>query len=212
MSFLKNWLLPLGLVLLTLVPVMAGIIRFNEIGNGGPITEENRRFFSEPWIFRIHIFSSSIFGLFGALQFSPKFRAHYPKWHRFSGRILILAAGISAITGIYLTIVFPRLETDGPTLYYIRLVVGIVMITSLINAVLAIRRFDFKSHGAWMIRCYAIGLGAGTQAITHLPWLILYGQLLTGLIRDGAMGAGWLINYLIAEYLVRRGKMTNVKE
>jgi len=211
MSFLKNWLLPLGLVLLTLVPVIAGIIRLNEIGNGGPITEENRRFFSEPWIFRIHILNSSIFGLFGALQFSPKFRSLYPMWHRISGRILIFAAAISAITGIYLTIVFPRLGTDGPTLYYIRLLVGIVMITSLINAVLAIRRFDFKSHGTWMTRCYAIGLGAGTQVITHLPWLIFYGQLPTGLYRDGAMGAGWLINFLIAEWSVRRGKMTIVK-
>lgn len=43
----------------------------------------------------------------------------------------------------------------------------------IILALLAIRRRDFASHGAWMIRGYAIGLGAGTQLLTHLPWFLL---------------------------------------
>ena len=31
----------------------------------------------------------------------------------------------------------------------------------------AIRRRDIPAHRAWMIRAYALGLGAGTQAFTE---------------------------------------------
>lgn len=32
---------------------------------------------------------------------------------------------------------------------------------------LAVRRGDVRSHRAWVVRAYAIGLGAGTQAFTE---------------------------------------------
>jgi hypothetical protein len=44
-------------------------------------------------------------------------------------------------------------------------------VISIVAAVGAIRRCDFVSHGAWMIRGYAIGMGAGTQVLTHMPWV-----------------------------------------
>ena len=55
-----------------------------------------------------------------------------------------------------------------------------------------------------MTRAYAIGLGAGTQVLTHLPWFIFA----TGKPGEGPravmMGAGWLINILFAEWIIRR--------
>ncbi|HEX6941819.1 MAG TPA: hypothetical protein VF128_02760 [Gemmatimonadaceae bacterium] len=30
----------------------------------------------------------------------------------------------------------------------------------------------YAEHGDWMIRAYAIGMGAGTQVLAHLPWFI----------------------------------------
>jgi Predicted membrane protein (DUF2306) len=47
---------------------------------------------------------------------------------------------------------------------------------SILLAVDAIRRRDFVSHGRWMIRGYAIGMGAGTQVLTHLSWFVLVGR------------------------------------
>jgi hypothetical protein len=47
------------------------------------------------------------------------------------------------------------------------------MAASIVLALVAVRRRDFASHGAWMIRGYAIGLGAGTQVLTHLPWFVV---------------------------------------
>ena len=71
-------------------------------------------------------------------------------------------------------------------------------------AVRGIMRRDYVTHGAWMTRAYAIGLGAGTQVLTHMPWFIFA----TGKPGEGAraimLGAGWVINILFAEWIIRR--------
>ena len=68
----------------------------------------------------------------------------------------------------------------------------------------AIRRRRFAEHGAWMTRAYAIGMGAGTQVFTHLPWFLLVGQPTEG-PRAVMMGLGWVINIVVAEWVIRRG-------
>jgi len=53
-----------------------------------------------------------------------------------------------------------------------------------------------------MMRGYAIGMGAGTQALVHLPWLLIVGTP-TELARALLMGAGWVINLAVAEWIIR---------
>jgi len=87
-------------------------------------------------------------------------------------------------------------------LYIERLAFGTAMGASIVLGIDAVRRRDFKAHGAWMMRAYAIGLGAGTQVLTHLPWFILVGKP-GETARTVLMGAGWLINVLVAEWIIR---------
>jgi hypothetical protein len=54
-----------------------------------------------------------------------------------------------------------------------------------------------------MMRGYAIGLGAGTQVFTHVPWFLLFGTP-DELTRAILMGAGWVINLVVAEWVIRR--------
>ena len=49
-----------------------------------------------------------------------------------------------------------------------------------------------------MMRGYALGLGAGTQALTHLPWC-LFPAIQGELSRALCMAAGWAINLAVAE-------------
>jgi hypothetical protein len=56
-----------------------------------------------------------------------------------------------------------------------------------------------------MIRAYAIGMGAGTQVLTHLPWFILVGKPGES-ARTALMGAGWVINVVVAEWIIRRSR------
>jgi hypothetical protein len=55
-----------------------------------------------------------------------------------------------------------------------------------------------------MTRAYAIGLGAGTQVFTHLPYFMLIGLHPGELPRGVMMGAGWIINVAVAEWIIRR--------
>ena len=82
-----------------------------------------------------------------------------------------------------------------------RLFVGGGMIIALLLATDAIRRHKFWQHGAWMIRAYALAVGAGTQVFSHIPIVVLQ-QELTLTNRVIAMGAGWLINILVAEWII----------
>jgi hypothetical protein len=80
------------------------------------------------------------------------------------------------------------------------------VLASIVLAVLAIRRRDFPSHGAWMTRGYAIALGAGTQVFTMLPWVLVFGPIGAAdeLPRSVLMTAAWVINLGVAEYVIRR--------
>lgn len=54
----------------------------------------------------------------------------------------------------------------------------------------------------WMIRAYAIGLAAGTQSFTEGVGEAVFG---TGVLTaDLAKAAGWVINLVVAEWVVRR--------
>jgi hypothetical protein len=55
-----------------------------------------------------------------------------------------------------------------------------------------------------MTRAYAIGLGAGTQVLTHLPWVLFADRRPGELPRAVMMGAGWMINVVVAEWIIRR--------
>jgi len=72
----------------------------------------------------------------------------------------------------------------------------------------AIMRQDIPRHRAWMMRSFALGLGAGTQVPTHLPWF-LFPSIHGELARTLFMGAGWAINLAAVEWLLlreRRGR------
>jgi hypothetical protein len=98
---------------------------------------------------------------------------------------------------------YPWPDGDGELLYGLRLLFGSAMVLSIILGVAAIRREDIVQHGAWMIRGYAIGLGTGTQVLTHLPWVLILGTP-GELPRALLMGAGWVINLSVAEWIIRK--------
>jgi hypothetical protein len=54
-----------------------------------------------------------------------------------------------------------------------------------------------------MLRGYALAMGAGTQLLTTVAWLVLVGPP-GELARALVLGAGWVINLVVAEWLVRR--------
>lgn len=79
-----------------------------------------------------------------------------------------------------------------------------MMLASVVMSMDAIRRRKYSEHGDWMIRAYAIGMGAGTQVLTHLPWFLLVDLHPGRLPRALMMGSAWVINVIVAEWIIRR--------
>ncbi|WP_261792321.1 DUF2306 domain-containing protein [Arthrobacter sp. PM3] len=163
-----------GLILLSLIPVIAGAARLTELTGGAAVTPQNARFFASPVPVVAHIVSVTAYSLLGAFQFLPSLRGRRG-WHRIAGRVLAPAGLLAALSGLWMTLFYPLPPGDGPALFVLRLVFGSAMAASIVLGIAAIMRRDFVRHGAWMTRGYAIGVAAGTQALTGLPWMLLVG-------------------------------------
>ncbi|MDQ0078025.1 DUF2306 domain-containing protein [Arthrobacter oryzae] len=195
-----QWPVPAGLILLSLIPVVFGALRLTELTSGADVTPQNARFFASPIPVVTHIVSVTVYSLLGAFQFVPSLRGRRG-WHRIAGRILIPAGLFAALSGLWMSAFYPL--SDGYTDVPLRLFFGTAMLVSLVLGVAAIRQRDFVRHSAWMTRAYAIAVGAGTQALVSIPWLLLIGPTDVP-TRAALLGAGWVINVAVAEYVIRR--------
>jgi len=198
----RAWALPTALLGLCIVPVAAGVGRLIMLGTGAPVTPANARFFAAPAPVALHILGACVYAVGGALQFAAPLRRRR-SFHRRAGRIVTLGGLATAATGLWMTLFYPRAPGDTAALSVVRVLVGSAMLVGLVLGFRAIRRRDFQDHSAWMTRAYALGLGAGTQALLHLPWLAV-GHPPRELGHTLLMVAGWAINVAIAEVAVHR--------
>lgn len=201
-SRLADSLAVAGLILLGIVPAIAGSMRLRQIA-GGIATADNARFLAMPWPVVVHIVGAILFALPGALQFSAELRRRRMAWHRLAGAILVPCGLAVSLSGLWMAQSYPRVDLDGAVVYGMRILVGALMTASLWLGVSAVRRHDIAAHRAWMMRAYALAMGAGTQVLTHLPMMVAP-SLWSELSRAIAMGAGWAINILVAELLIQR--------
>jgi uncharacterized membrane protein len=197
-----DWLIPTGLIALALIPVVAGVVRLTLLAAGGPLTAENARFFGAPVPVVLHIISVTIYSLLGAFQFAPGFRRRRPDWHRAAGRVVAIAGLGTATSGIWMASSYAIVPADSALLHGFRLFFGWAMVLAIALGVVAILRKDVAAHQAWMRRAYAIGLGAGTQALIQIPPLVLVGEP-NDMSRALMMGAGWVVNVVVVEWLIR---------
>ncbi len=160
-----NWLIA-ALILLSAIPLAAGAFRLSQLASGAAITPANARFFASPLPVVLHIVSAGVYAVVGAFQFAPAFRRRRPGWHRAAGRLLVACGLLVGLSGLWMTLFYPWPKGDGALLYALRLVLSSAMVVSIILGFATIRRGDVIGHRAWMMRAYAIGLGAGTQVLT----------------------------------------------
>jgi Predicted membrane protein (DUF2306) len=200
---MSDWKVPALLLVLSLVPTLGGIARLTSMSGDAAVTPENARFVAAPVPIIIHVISATLYSLLGAFQFSKGFRLRWPGFHRRAGRVLAVCGLVAGLTGVWMTTVYPIPTTlQGPILRGVRLVVGLAMVASIIVAWSSILRRNVPRHEAFMIRAYAIGQGAGTQALIMGPWMLLTGQGV-GLTRDLLMTLCWAINIGVAELIIR---------
>ena len=196
------WLVA-GLLILSVLPLIFGVLRLIQLAGGAAIMPAPARLDASPLPVVVHIVSAAVYGPLGAFQFAPGVRRRYPGWHRVAGRLLVPCGLAVALSGLWMTLVYPTLPGTGALLYAFRLVFGSAMVVSIVLGYTTIRRGELTRHRAWMTRGYALGLGASTQMLTGIVGeMIAVPQ--SALSHDLLKGAGWVINLLVAEWAIRR--------
>lgn len=195
-----RWFAIAGLLLLTVIPLIGGAVRLNQLATGAEITAANARFFAAPLPVVIHILGSAVYALIGVFQFVTGDRRRWLGVHRLAGWVSWGAGLAVGLSGLWMTLFYPH-ALD--LLFAFRLAAGTGMVVSLGLGIATIRHRDIRGHRDWMTRAYALGMGAGTQALTGIVEAIAVTQP-DAFSKAISMGAAWLINVALAEWVIRR--------
>ncbi len=199
----------IALLALVLIPLLAGSFRLVELAGGPAVLPMNPRVNASPVPVVVHIVSAILYAVLGAFQFSSTIRRRRPGWHRSAGRALVVLGLLVALSALWMTQFYARPEHTGELLYLFRLAFGSSMAAFIILGFAAIRRRDIARHRAWMTRAYALAVAAGTQVFTQG-----FGEAILGtheVTRDLLLGAAWVINLAVAEYIIRRQPRRRVR-
>ena len=193
---------PFALVALVVIPAVFGALRLIELAGGPDLMPANPRMTASPLPVVVHIISAVAYAVLGAFQFSAALRRRHPGWHRAAGRVLVVLGLAVAFSGLWMTLLYPRQPGTGELAFVFRLAFGSGMAASIVLGLAAIRRRNIARHRAWMTRAYALALGAGTQVLTQGVGTAAFGT--SELTTDLMLGAGWVINLVVAERAIRR--------
>lgn len=161
-----RWLLILLVGLLTVIGVSASIFHYLS----EPYNPGFRQF---PTITAVHVILGGVYLALAPFQFIQRIRVHWPRYHRWIGRLLVAIGLLVGITALFMGFVFPM--SGWPESIVIGAFGGLFLL-ALVKGFLYIRARQIAQHRAWMLRAFAIGLSIATMRVIFIPALILVGN------------------------------------
>lgn len=137
-----------------------------------------------------HIAAGTLVFAFALFQFVPVIRRRHVTVHRWTGRLVLVAAVPAAISGMLLQARSPYGGLLADSAIFLA---GALFLTALVLAYRAIRRGDTVRHREWMIRMLAVALGVGTVRLVAFPLVFLTGRRPLELI-----GVGFWLGFAIS--------------
>lgn len=199
--FTRPVVVPAALLLGTLLTIVLALVQAVQIPLGA-LPEDSLRLSTVPvWHF-MHVLGGATFGILGPLQFGRVLVRKYGRLHRVMGRVFVAAGAMISLSALSLLWHFP--DTYSVAMNSGRLLFGIALGVALALAMLAIRKRDITRHRNWMIRAYAIGIGATAVSMIFFPIYAITGEAPTGLVADILFLGSWAACVVFAEGLVRR--------
>lgn len=197
----RAWPVPAALILYALLPIVMSTVRFIEIASDPVPTPDNARFLVMPIQIYLHAGGGVLYLIFGAFQFSQPLRMRFPKWHRWNGRVSVVAGALAAFSSIWMTETMPEVPFNPDEVYGFRILFGLAWFWCLALGLYAAMERDIANHSAWMMRAYAIAIGASTTAIIQGTWYAFYG-LPSPKVFALATGAAWVINLIVVQQII----------
>ena len=150
-----------AIVLSVIILLVFGAIRLADMTQDPPQTDAFAvRYVQHPWVALLHMVPGLLFLTLAPLQFIPRIRQRRIGLHRGLGRILAICAAISGLFALVVNFRFPAfggISTQAATVFF-----GAVFLFSLAKAIRHIRRKEVHLHREWMIRTFALAMGAAS--------------------------------------------------
>ncbi len=105
------------------------------------------------WFLLPHSLIGAVALFSGPLQFSDRLRASQPATHRMIGWFYVVAASITAVSGIYIGTHF-----GPPTIFVEEYFHGGLVLFTTGMALICIRNKNMAAHKLWMMRSYGVSL------------------------------------------------------
>lgn len=192
---------PVALYFGTLLTILLALVQVVQIPLGA-LPEDSERLGAAPvWHF-MHVLGGATFGILGPIQFGRALMPRYGHLHRIVGRLFVAAGAMISLSSLGLLWRFP--DTYSVAISSGRLLFGIGLGVALAIAMQAIYKRNFTRHRNWMIRAYAIGIGATAVTMVFFPIYLITGEPPKGLAADIAFLGAWTACVVFAEGLVRR--------
>lgn len=118
-----------------------------------------------------HVLPAGILSICGILQLIPYFRKHYPRFHRFNGRLFLTLGLAGALTGLYLSWVRDTRLSDigaiGITLN------GLLIPIAVFFAWKFARQKRFDLHQRWAIHAFLLVNGVWMFRLFLMGWFLV---------------------------------------
>lgn len=189
-----------GWVIMTVLAVAVGGYAVALVASGFRLlpSEIAANRFPTPWGLRVHIVASGLALLVGPWQFARALRRRFPRAHRWSGRLYLLACAVGGVSGGAIALFSTSGRVAGAG--FLGLAVG-WLLTGILGF-RAIRAGEVALHRRWMTRSFALTYAAVMLRI-YVPVSMVVGLEFAHVYPIIAWLC-WLPNLVVAQLLIAR--------
>eukprot|EP01006_Ploeotia_vitrea_P034502 TRINITY_DN65758_c9_g9_i1.p1 TRINITY_DN65758_c9_g9~~TRINITY_DN65758_c9_g9_i1.p1 ORF type:complete len:467 (-),score=198.10 TRINITY_DN65758_c9_g9_i1:742-2142(-) len=161
------WLLPIGSVVCELLMSRAMYKwAFGPVYNSRVDLEEVVNRYEDTWpLVQVHMYAGAAWSVLAAMQLWTSFRRAYPAVHRWTGRVAVPMAMVSALTLVVM--LFRQVGFSMLTLTCAAFF-GLWMTFCVLRGWAEARAKRWAYHKAWMFRAFAMGLATGMIRVTYV--------------------------------------------
>jgi hypothetical protein len=181
------------------------------VDRAAELAKVDGQFTAKPGTTRLHVLGGALFFALLPFQFSRRIRKRHVRFHRWSGRLLLLVGTASTLAGLVFGVLTPYAGTPEAALVAM---VGAYFLVSAWLAWRAIRRREIDRHREWVMRACAAALAISSIRLLGTPidlWLAPMGvhPRTTFVI---VLAAGWLLTIAVAEWWIRQTRRPPAEE
>jgi hypothetical protein len=121
----------------------------------------------------LHFLTGGTLLLLGPVQLIAPIRARWPRFHRWTGRLYVLAAALAGIGG--LGFIFAKGTVGGTPMDLGFGLYGALMLAFAVLAYTTARARRFDAHRGWAIRLFALAIGSWLYRMEYGFWFLVAG-------------------------------------